>query len=187
MTFDGVVKNPIRNLAGSHIELPFYEFVTFYKSIDWCKIEFNGVHSKTDTMRVFMENGTKGELVYTVQESDLADRVALGSEDQFPRVFATSRMFALMELTAARVMKPLLQSGELSVGVGVDLKHFAPTPVAEEVRVVATYLGLEKKLHSFDIQVFDRAGKVGIARHTRAIVETSRILDGALARMAEVD
>ena len=40
-----------------------------------------------------MENGTKGELVYTVQESDLADRVALDSEDQFPRVFVTDLLF----------------------------------------------------------------------------------------------
>jgi len=132
-----------------------------------------------------MENGTKGELVYTVQENDLADRVALSGEDQFPRVFATSRMLALMELTAARVMKPLLKGEELSVGVGVELQHLAPTPVNEEVRVVATYKGLEGKLHSFDVQVFDRAGKVGSARHTRAIVEASRIHDGALARMAK--
>ncbi|MBW1635594.1 MAG: thioesterase [Deltaproteobacteria bacterium] len=134
-----------------------------------------------------MESGTTGELIYTVQESDLADRVALGSEDQFPQVFATSRMLALMELTAARVMKPLLKSGELSVGVGVELKHFAPTPVGEEVKVVATYLRLEGKLHSFDIQVFDRAGKVGSSGHTRAIVETSRILESAQARMAKAE
>jgi len=131
--------------------------------------------------------GAKKELVYTVLESDLANHVALNSGDEFPEVLATSRMFALMELSAARLMKPLLKAAELSVGVGVELKHFAPTPVDEEVRIVSTYRGLEGKLHSFDIEVFDRAGKVGTARHTRAIVETSRILDGARARMLEAE
>lgn len=132
-----------------------------------------------------MDIGTKRELHYTVQETDLANQVAINSEDVFPEVLATSRMLALMEVAAARVMTPLLKSGELSVGVGVELKHFAPTPVAEEVKIVATYQGLEGKLHSFDIEVFDRAGKVGSAKHTRAIVEGSRIIDGARARMAK--
>lgn len=130
-----------------------------------------------------MENGAQGEFTYTVQQGDLASEVAISSEDEFPAVLATSKMIGLMEVSAARLMKPLLKPGELSVGVGVDIKHFAPTPAGEEVRTVATFVGPEGKLYLFDVEVFDRAGKVASGRHTRAIVQGARITEGAVARM----
>jgi predicted thioesterase len=132
-----------------------------------------------------MEIGTKGEFVYTVQQQDLASEVAVAAEDEFPEVLATSRMIGLMEVSAARLLKPLLKSGELSVGVGIDIKHFAPTPVGEEVKVVATFLEPDGKLFLFEVEVFDRAGKVASGKHTRAIVAKTRLMDGAEARMAK--
>lgn len=132
-----------------------------------------------------MENGTKEEFVYTVIPQDLASEVAVSTEDAFPEVLATSRMIGLMEVSAARLLKPLLKPGELSVGVGIDVKHFAPTPVGEDVRVVATFVEPEGKLYLFEVEVFDRAGKVASGKHTRAIVEKSRLMDGAKSRMAK--
>jgi len=134
-----------------------------------------------------MEIGTKEQVAYVVQERDLASFVAVSSEDNFPDVLATSRMIALMEISAARLMKPLLQAGQLSVGVSVDIKHFAPTPVNEEVKAVATYLGVDGKTYQFEVEVFDRAGKVASGKHTRAIVETARLVEGARSRMANAE
>ena len=134
-----------------------------------------------------MEKGAKEEFTYTVQQSDLASEVAISSEDEFPAVLATSKMIGLMEVSAARLMKPLLKPGELSVGVGVDIKHFAPTPVDEEVRTVATFIEPEGKLYLFEVEVFDRAGKVASGRHTRAIVQGDRITEGAAARMEKAE
>jgi predicted thioesterase len=130
-----------------------------------------------------MEKGAKGELVYLVQQQDLASAVGVGPEDAFPEVLATSRMIGLMEVSAARLLKPLLKPGELSVGVGIEIKHFAPTPVNEEVRVVATFIALDGKLYLFEVEVFDRAGKVASGKHSRALVEKSRLMDGARMRM----
>lgn len=134
-----------------------------------------------------MEKGAIGEFTYTVRKSDLASEVAVSGDDEFPEVLATSKMIGLMEVSAARLMKPLLKPGELSVGVGVDIKHFAPTPVGEEVRTVATYLEPEGKLYLFEVEVFDRAGKVASGRHTRAIVQGARITEGAVARMEKAE
>lgn len=134
-----------------------------------------------------MEKGATGEFTYTVRKSDLASEVAVSGDDEFPEVLATSKMIGLMEVSAARLMKPLLKPGELSVGVGVDIKHFAPTPVGEEVRTVATYLEPEGKLYLFEVEVFDRAGKVASGRHTRAIVQGARITEGAVARMEKAE
>jgi predicted thioesterase len=133
-----------------------------------------------------MESGAKGEFVYTVLQQDLASEVAVGTEDSFPEVLATSRVIGLMEVSAARLLQPLLKPGELSVGVGIDIKHFAPTPVGEEVSVVATFLEPDGKLYLFEVEVFDRAGKVASGKHSRAIVDKNRLMDGAKSRMVKV-
>lgn len=132
-----------------------------------------------------MESGAIGEFIYKVKQEDLASEVAVSKEDSFPEVLATSRMIGLMEVSAARLMKSLLSDGELSVGVGVNIKHFAPTPVSEEVRAVAKFTEKEGKLFVFEVEVFDRAGKVASGVHTRAIVNTNKIIQGAEKRMAE--
>jgi predicted thioesterase len=97
-------------------------------------------------------------------------------------VFATSRMVALMEIAATRLMRPLLEEGQHSVGVEVSIKHTAATPVGGNARAVATYLGPAGKLHRFRVQAFDDAGSLGEDEHTRAIVSTERLLAGATKR-----
>ena len=67
--------------------------------------------------------GAREELVYIVQDDDLASALSTDKDDAFPTVFATSRMVALMELTAARLMKPILANEELSVGVNVNISQ----------------------------------------------------------------
>ena len=44
-----------------------------------------------------MDIGEKLELQYRVQAKDLAKALSLNDQDDFPEVFATSRMIALME------------------------------------------------------------------------------------------
>ena len=79
-------------------------------------------------------------------------------------------------------MKALLQAGELSVGVALNVRHTAATPVGCVVRAVATYLGPEGKLYRFKVEAFDEAGPIGQGEHTRAIVATERLLAGAERR-----
>lgn len=129
-----------------------------------------------------LEVGISGLMSLTVQHSDTANALAVGTDDSFPEVFATSRMVALMEVAAARVLRPLLQAGQLSVGVSVNVKHTAATPVGCAVRAVATYLGMDGKLYRFKVEAFDEAGPIGEGEHTRAIIGTERLLAGAERR-----
>jgi predicted thioesterase len=129
-----------------------------------------------------MKVGDTAEADFVVQAADTASALAISPGDAFPAVFATSRMIALMELAAARLMKPDLKAGELSVGVSLDVRHTAPTPVGAQVRAVATYLGPEGKLHRFRVEAFDEAGAIGDGQHVRAIVATERLLAGAARR-----
>lgn len=126
--------------------------------------------------------GDSAEASFTVQHSDAASALAISPEDAFPEVFATSRMIALMELAAARVMRPMLQDGQLSVGVSLNVKHTAATPVGCKVTAVATYLGQEGKLFRFKVEAFDEAGAIGEGEHLRAIIATERLMAGAARR-----
>jgi len=128
------------------------------------------------------EIGASGEASFTVQFSDTAQALAISAGDSFPEVLATSRMILLMEVAAARAMNPVLQDGQMSVGVSVDVRHIAATPVGCVVRAVANYLGPEGKLHRFKVEAFDDAGVIGEGQHTRAIVSTDRLLAGAARR-----
>ena len=128
--------------------------------------------------------GDSADASFVVQPSDTAK--ALSTEDDFPDVFATSRMVALMEFAAARALKPLLQPGQMSVGVTLSIRHTAATPIGGNVRAVATYLGPDGKLFRFKVHAFDDAGPIGEGEHTRAIIDAERLVTGAARRKHDV-
>jgi fluoroacetyl-CoA thioesterase len=130
-----------------------------------------------------MKIGDSKEARFTVQPGDSAQALERGPEDAFPNVFATARMVGFMEIAATRLMRPLLEPGQHSVGVSVQITHTAPTPLGGNVRTVATYLGPDGKLFRFKVEAFDDAGPIGGGEHTRAIVTTSRLLAGAAKRL----
>ena len=131
---------------------------------------------------VNMEIGSKFKLSYQVKTSDLAKSLSFDPQDEFPEVLATSRMIALMELAAARLMRPLLSDEELSVGVDVNITHLAATPNNAEVKVIAEFESMQEKLYKFKVTLYDPAGKAGVGTHTRAIVKTKRLIEGANSR-----
>jgi len=130
-----------------------------------------------------MEINDTESISIIVKEEDTAKSISIDPSDDFPAVYATSKMVAIMELAAARLMKPLLKDGELSVGVDVNIKHLAPTPVGSKITSMATFTGMTGKLYSFKVDVHDQAGLAGTGTHTRAIIDTSRLLAGAAKRM----
>lgn len=125
---------------------------------------------------------SEANVTWTVEVADCASMLSRDPSEVFPEVFATSRMVALMELAAARCLIPLLAPGELSVGVGVDVTHKAATLPADRVTANARYLRLEGKLHRFEVVATDSGGEIGRGIHTRAIISTARLLEGARKR-----
>jgi predicted thioesterase len=117
-----------------------------------------------------------------VGPSDLATIVNLEPADGFPPVFATSRMIALMEVAAARVLRPHLTEDQTSVGVAVDVVHTAATPPGATASATAKFVGKEGKLFLFEVSASDGAGEIGRGTHKRAIVTTERLIAGAARR-----
>jgi fluoroacetyl-CoA thioesterase len=120
---------------------------------------------------------------HIVGPEDLASSLPIDMGDEFPAVFATARMVALMEIAAARMLQPLLGPGELSVGVTVDITHTAPTPPGVQVTTTARYAGREGKLFLFEVSASDPGGEIGRGWHKRAIVSSERLQSGAAKRI----
>ena len=131
-----------------------------------------------------LKAGDTAEAAFVTTDRDMASSPRVSPEDSFPEVFATSRMIALMELAGARLMKRILKPQELSVGVGVCIKHLAATPNNTEVSAVATFLEMEGRLFKFKVEAFDPAGKIGEGEHTRAVIHADRLINGAKKRIA---
>lgn len=93
-----------------------------------------------------------------------------------------------MEIASARILTPLRQPGQRSVGVSVDVTHNAPTPIGSIVEAKAKYLGRTgkgDKLFEFEVVAKDEGGEIGKAKHVRAIVDVRRLEEGALKRVAK--
>ena len=72
-----------------------------------------------------MEAGIKNEKSIVVTEDVTASKVGSG----LLPVYATPSMIALMEGTCAESVQSELAEGEGTVGVSVDIKHIAATPI----------------------------------------------------------
>ena len=96
-----------------------------------------------------------------------------------PRVLATAWLVALMEHACILALEPHLDAGEASVGISIDLKHFAPTPEAIRIAIEVACIEVQKR-RSVWIVARDEVDEIGRARHERMIVESIRFA-GSLA------
>ena len=95
--------------------------------------------------------GSSLETIIVVDDEHTAMHVGSGSL----RVLATPIMIALMESTSHRILAQHLPQGYSSVGVMVNVRHLAPTPMGCKVRVRSELVKLEGSKASFEVQAWD--------------------------------
>ena len=117
-----------------------------------------------------------------VGKEDLASALSPITGDTYPEVFATTRAIALLELAAGRILAQLLDPGELSVGVVVEVKHTAATPPGARVVAEARYQGRNGKLFRFEVVARDPGGDIMRGVHERAVIQRARLLQDAQKR-----
>jgi len=91
-----------------------------------------------------------------------------------PDVFGTPFLGGLFEGVSADLMAPHLAPGEQSVGISMNLKHTAPTPLGMEVRAVTKVVAVEGRKVTFEIEAFDEKEKIGEAVHERFIINAEK-------------
>lgn len=123
--------------------------------------------------------GLKAEVSTLVETADTALEVGSGSL----RVYATPCMAALMEGAACEALEGCLGEDQTTVGIELNLKHVAATPVGMDVRAAAEVTAVDGKIITFAITAYDEAGKIGEAEHKRAIVGIQKFLDRTYAKL----
>lgn len=124
--------------------------------------------------------GDEGFLEYVVKMEDTA--LVQGSGD-LP-VLSTPRLVALMEGAAVRVLQEGLAPGETSVGIRIDIRHLAATPVGETVCARARVAGMEDRKITFEVEAGDRTAVIGKGTHQRYIVQASDFMERTRNRHA---
>jgi predicted thioesterase len=94
--------------------------------------------------------------------------------DDMPEVYGTPMMIYLMEVAAAAAIRPFLPQGWVSVGVAVEVRHLAATPVGSRVTATATVRAVDDATVTFDLEAFDEREQIGRGTHARAPVELER-------------
>jgi fluoroacetyl-CoA thioesterase len=111
--------------------------------------------------------GLVGEVKTVVGEEDTARHLGSGNVN----VFATPVMIRLMERAGVAAVDHLLPEGQRTVGVHVDVKHLAATPLGLTVRARAELLEVEGHKLTFKVEAFDDQEKVGEGTHRRVIID----------------
>ncbi|HLW79849.1 MAG TPA: thioesterase family protein [Terriglobia bacterium] len=101
---------------------------------------------------------------------------------EVPHVLSTPSLVNWMELTCREALMPLLAPGEDSVGVSVQVKHLAATPVGMKVKVISRLTRVEGRVFTFEIEAYDDLERIGEATHQRASVLVSKFAGRVAAK-----
>lgn len=116
--------------------------------------------------------GLVEEAVLTVTDQMTAKHIGSGSL----QVFATPAMVTFVEQTCRRMADERLPSGQATVGIRVDIRHLAPTPLGGQVRLRAEIIDFDGRMIEYQVQLWDETELVGEGRHIRAIIDEARFL-----------
>ncbi len=114
--------------------------------------------------------GLRGSAEIVVTQSETASFVGSG---RIP-VLATPVMINVIEAAALAAVEHLLPDGHQSLGIHLDISHFAATPVGLRVTATAEVTGVEDRTISFRVEARDEREPIGGGTHQRVVVSVAR-------------
>jgi fluoroacetyl-CoA thioesterase len=110
--------------------------------------------------------GTTGQLTFTVE----AEHVIDFATDGMPAVLSTPRLIAMLERTARESLYAFLETDERSVGMEIDIRHLAPTPLGSAVTCSTRVIGVDGSQINFQIEARDAYEVIAKGLHKRGII-----------------
>lgn len=89
-------------------------------------------------------------------------------------VLATPVMINVIEAAALAAVEHLLPAGHQSLGIHLDVRHFAATPIGMTIRAVAELVGVEGRTLTFRVEARDDREPIGDGSHQRVVVNVAR-------------
>lgn len=120
-----------------------------------------------------IEAGLVNKIKFTVSADMTADASNVAG---MAPVLATPRLISFLERTAHLAVFPLLPEGQSTVGILVNVRHLAATPVGMEVRVRAELLEVDRRRLRFKVEAWDAVEKVCEGEHERFIIDQARFM-----------
>src|ERR1035438_1532895 len=92
--------------------------------------------------------------------------------DGMPAVVSTPHLVGFLERTARETIAACLEAGERSVGIELDIRHLAPTPVGQTIHCTARVIAVEGSKVTFQIEARDQHEVIVRGLHKRAVIRT---------------
>lgn len=123
--------------------------------------------------------GLKGKAEKKVDQTNTAKTMGSGSLD----VFATPSLVAMMEEAAVNALR--LEAGQSSVGVSLDIKHTAATPLGMKVWANAELIEIDRRRLVFRVEAFDEKEQIGSGLHERFLIDAEKFMTKTLSKSNE--
>ena len=125
--------------------------------------------------------GLVGHAEIVVGEQHTAPKIGSGRV----RVLATPVMINLMEAAALDAAENLIPAGHQSLGIKLDVRHIAATPVGMHVRATAKLLKVDGRNLEFWVEAHDEKDLIGDGAHHRIVVNVERFDKRVQAKLAK--
>jgi predicted thioesterase len=89
-------------------------------------------------------------------------------------VLGTPVMINVIEAAALAAVEHLLPAGHQSLGIHLDVRHFAATPVGMRVRAIAELTAVDGRTLTFKVEAHDDKEPIGGGTHQRVVVNVAR-------------
>lgn len=126
-----------------------------------------------------LQPGLSGTATVEVTPNNTAQAFGSGSV----AVYATPALAALLEQAAVNALSGALAPGLTSVGVHIDVKHTAATPVGMMVVATATLVEVDGRRLHFEVAARDDVESIAAGIHVRAVVDEQRFLARVAAKL----
>ena len=137
----------------------------------FAKSTVDDAFKETIDMQGVVKIGTVGEERFVVSEQHLIDF----AHDGMPRILCTPWLIWFLEHAARNAMLPLLEPGESTVGVVVNVEHTAATPLGEQVVCRARVIYTDGPLISFQFEAHDEHEKIAGGTHKLRVIQATRL------------
>ena len=118
-----------------------------------------------------MKVGTMGEERFVVSEQHLIDF----AHDGMPQILCTPWLVWFLEHAARNAVLPLLEPGESTVGVVVNVEHIAATPLGAPVVCRARVIYVDGPLISFQFEAHYEHEKIAGGTHKLRVIQAARL------------
>lgn len=119
-----------------------------------------------DTLKVGMKD---------VLEWDVTEKLTTTRGDY--KVFSTPSMCLFAEMAAHKLVEPHLKTGQGQVGLTVNIRHMAPTPIGKRVRAEVELTAIDRRKLTFHVNIHDDIEQVGEVTHERFVIDVEKYIE----------